>query len=317
MSKRSTSLAGTDLADMDRQSSPVNEERAEIPPAKRVKENPPAGGAKGAPGAPGGQEIDPNELGDVLNAAGVDLREEESLLNSGLSEQGGIAGARLLHAPKERDYETMLLNFHPLKRTMTHLAAESGLKLAQDEGTTASGLNQDPISLICASCEEWLSVILQEAAAYSRHRRLSRNPTSLNEQSELSRSLRDIMQKDRVRDSKHEAVKERLGLTQEQAPDDKDSEERTQRAANDTARMMTQNIGRKKKFSWMSDNSNSGGGGPPRSGAAARRQNNDPNRFKEIREDSGIVMRDVLPALERKHMGVKRALIKSYSRLRN
>lgn len=290
------------------------------PPAKRLKDNASGGvGAKGSPGPPGHQEVDPEQLGDVLNAAGVDLREEESLLSTGLvNEPGGLAGARLLHAPKDRDYESMLLSYDKLRSIMGRIAGNSGLKLGIDDGSSLGGLNQDPLSLMSTSCEEWLSSILIEAAAYSRHRRLAMNATNPSEQSSLSRALKQLVHKDKEAEKRHESMKVQLGLADREGDgEDRGSEESMQRAANDTARMMTAAVGRKKRFSWMSDSSTGGNSATSARMSGSRRQGNDPAKFKETREENGIVMRDIIPALERKHMGVKKALIRGYAKLRN
>lgn len=290
-----------------------------IPAAKRVKENASGGvGAKGSPGPAGHLEVDPEQLGDVLNAAGVDLREEESLLSTGLvNEPGGLAGARLLHAPKDRDYEGMLLSYDKLRSVMGRIAANSGLKLGSDDGSSLGGLNQDPLSLMSTSCEEWLSSILIEAAAYSRHRRLAMNAMNPSEQSSLSRALKQLVYKDKECEKRYQSMKVQLGLTEREGDgDDRGSEESMQRAANDTARMMTAAVGRKKRFSWMSDSSGGGASTASTRMGSSRRQGSDPTKFKETREENGIVMRDLIPALERKHMGVKKALIRGYAKLR-
>ena len=280
------------------------------PPAKRVKDS-----GAGANGGKAGQDIDPEQMGDVLNAAGVDLREEESLLSKGLvNEPGGLAGARLLHAPKDNDFRSMLLSADYLRDKMSSIASEQGLKLGIDPGPSAGGLSNDPLGLISTSCEEWLSTLLEEAAAYSRHRRLALNPTSNQEQSEVSVALKALVRKDKEAEAKHDALKAKLGLTGQ--PDEgKDKDENAQKTVNDTARLLTGTIGRKKKFSWMADGASNAGSSAAR--GSTRRQNADPTRFREIKEENGIVMRDLIPALERKHDGVKKALIRGYAKLRN
>lgn len=286
------------------------------PPAKKLKEN-----------APPRQDIDPEQLGDVLNAAGVDLREEESLLSNSLTnEPAGLAGARLLHAP--RDPNDMLLSADALRRRLARTTFESGLRVGFDEGPSLSGLNQDPLGLLSAACEEWLSTLLTEAAAYSRHRRLSANLRPVPGQpnawesagpSEVAKALKRIAQKDKDAEARRANLKLQLGIGEElkkvEKTNEKESEELMQKTVNDTARLMTAAIGRKKKFSWMSDGSG-GGAGAPRL-PSARRQASDAQKNREVKEDGGIVLRDFLAVLEEKHMGVKRVLMKGYARLRN
>lgn len=286
-------------------STKAEEEPEYLPAPKRVNVGTAPSGGKP------GQDIDPEQMGDVLNAAGVDLREEENLLSKGLvNEPGGLAGARLLHAPKDNDFRGMLLDPEYLRTRMSQIAGDHGLKVALDPGPSGGGLSQDPLGLISTSCEEWLSTLVEEAAAYSRHRRLALNPTTSAEQSEVSVALRALVKRDKDAEAKHEALKSQLGLTPQGNDDDK-GDDNAQKTANDTARLLT-GIGRKKKFTWMAD---SAGGSAAR--GASRRTNADPAKFREIREENGIVMRDLIPALERKHIGVKRALIRGYAKLRN
>lgn len=285
------------------------------PPAKKLKE--------GNPAAPK-TDIDPEQLGDVLNAAGVDLREEESLLSNSLTnEPGGIAGARLLHAP--RDPNDMLLNADALRRSIARKCYERGLRVGIDDGQSATGLSQDPLGLLSAACEEWLGTLLSEAAAYSRHRRLNRSIQSAgisgdsSSSSEVTRALRRIAQKEKDAEQNRANIKLQLGIGEDskkgQNSTEKESEELMQKTVNDTARMMTAAIGRKKKFSWMSDGS--GGGSSTSRLPSTRNKNNDAQKNREVREDNGIVLRDLLAVLEGKHMGVKRVLMKGYARLRN
>lgn len=285
---------------------------AQPPPAKRVKEEQPHA------------EIDPEQLGDVLNAAGVDLREEESLLNSGLmSEPGGIAGARLLHAP--RDPNDMLLDYDVLRRLVAKKTADYGLRIGYDDGMSSLGLNQDPLGLLSASCEEWLASILSEAAAYSRHRRLTLTQEVANENAKqeavnpVTKALRKLAEEDKEAEAKRVELKAQLGIGEDaKKPEkisEKENEEIMQKAANDTARMMTAAVGRKKKFSWMS--SGNAGGAQNQRLAGARSKNADAQKVREVKEDNGIVLRDLLPVLEEKHMGVKKVLMRGYARLRN
>lgn len=303
------------------------------PPAKRQREEPEASSAtQGSAGGPAGQETDPDQLGDVIHAAGVDLREEESLLSSGLvNEPGGLAGSRLLHAPRDCDQDHMLLNYGSVRRHVSQICADAGLRLVGEDVAaqpTTNGLNQDPVSLLSASCEEWLSEILETAAAFSRHRRLSLNPQSMTELNPVGRALRQLIQKDKDNEQKHKSMKMQLGIGPEFGDNaggsgggdgasgvdkEKENEENMQRAANDTARMMTAAVGRKKKFAWMSE----GSSGSASRLTGSRRSAADPNKFKEVKEENGIVVRDLMPALERKHMGVRKTLMKGYARLKN
>jgi len=120
-------------------------------------------------------------------------------------------------------------------------------------------------------------------------------------------------------EAKRVELKAQLGIGEDaKKPEkisEKENEEIMQKAANDTARMMTAAVGRKKKFSWMS--SGNAGGAQNQRLAGARSKNADAQKVREVKEDNGIVLRDLLPVLEEKHMGVKKVLMRGYARLRN
>lgn len=245
------------------------------------------------------QSMDPEELSDALHSAGVNLKEEENLLSSSLQ---GFTQAS--YAPKNA--EDLFLDLNGLVTRIARVAQAEGVRFGADQGNDAI---LEAVGLLSASCQEWIAEILTEAAIFSRHRRMSKN----DQPSQVSRALRLLAQKDRESEQRHATLRLSLGFNEDQNASKKqqESEEIQHRAANDTARMMTAG---KKRFSWL----NAGSGGNARQAAGpVRRGNSDPLRFKEVKEEPGLVMRDLLAALEEKHMGVKRAIIKGYIKQRD
>lgn len=170
-----------------------------------------------------------------------------------------------------------------------------------------------------------------------------------NQRSEISRELRNLAVKQKEMEEKRVQKRIALGLedgaTNGEAENGKaGAEETLHRAANATAAMMS-NTGRK-KYSWMTAGPNSGSGGGGGSGAsggvggsgggggvgklgesmdrgkakqssilAARGDNG--LRYREIRTGKTVTMKDLLGALEEERMGVERALIKGYAKLKD
>lgn len=245
------------------------------------------------------QSMDPEELSDALHSAGVNLREEENLLSSSLQ---GFAQAS--YAPKNA--EDLFLDLNGLVTRIARVAQTEGIRFGADQDNESI---LEAVGLLSASCQEWIAEILTEAAVYSRHRRMSKN----DQPSQVGRALRMLAQKDRESEQRHTTFRLSLGLNEDQSASKKqqESEEIQHRAANDTARMMTAG---KKRFSWL----NSGSSGNARQvPGPTRRGGNDPLRFREVKEEPGLVMRDLLTALDEKHMGVKRALVKGYVKQRD
>ncbi|KAL7665222.1 Transcription initiation factor TFIID subunit 4 [[Candida] zeylanoides] len=170
-----------------------------------------------------------------------------------------------------------------------------------------------------------------------------------NQRSEISRELRNLAVKQKEMEEKRVQKRIALGLedgtTNGEAENGKaGAEETLHRAANATAAMMS-NTGRK-KYSWMTAGADSGGGSGGGSGAsgaggagggggsgvgkvgesiggkakqssilAARGDNG--LRYREIRTGKTVTMKDLLGALEEERMGVERALIKGYAKLKD
>lgn len=271
-------------------------------PPKRLRED--AGGAGAGPNASGGGSsgglsgIDPDQLTDVLLSAGVDLQEETSHLTNSLNNDG--AGANGGSAQPVVDVNNLFLDFTNLARLVERQAKEQGLRALIDVESP------DLAGLLAAACEEWIAEILTSTALYSRHRRLSQNEQT----SAVGRALRHIVNQDKEAEQRHQQQKIAMGIGSAGDSKSKESEETMHRAANDTALMMTAG---KKRYSWLS----SGSAGATHAAPAPRARESETTRFKEVKEEQAVVLRDLLAALEEKHMGVRKVLIKGYSRARD
>ncbi|KAF5103657.1 hypothetical protein D0Z03_000129 [Geotrichum reessii] len=212
-----------------------------------------------------------------------------------------------------------------------------------DSGGLRSVADPAVLKLISLACEDWIKEIIYTAVILSRHRRRSRNTGA---HSELSKALRQLAQRDK--DREYQRVAQKLTASNGSGTgsggsggdgsggkdDDKKgagggagaalSEESQYKAANATALMMTSG---KKKYSWMVGGGAGAGGagagkdGHDRSrgslGGAGNQRSDGGIRYREAREEQGLVLRDLLGAMEEQRVGVEKALQKGYARLRN
>lgn len=236
---------------------------------------------------------DPEKLSDALLSAGVDLKAEEALLNSTINalptkqpttSNSGPQGPIILSTP--------FLDPRQLHWFMNKIVVGNGLKHTAD-------LDSSVINLMTYATEEWMKNLLTNAVILSRHRRRGiRN----RKRSELSVAIRDLSMQAKAQEDRRQELKRMSGMDK---TDDKEATEETQhKATNATVAMMT---GKKKKYDWM----NSGGG------AAKNTANEGAARFREAREEPGLVVRDLLNSLEKKRVGVEKTIAKGYAKLRD
>lgn len=261
------------------------------------------GGGGGGGGGSNVHAIDPDQLSDALHSAGVNLKEEEHLLSRSLHQPEGLArasstavlnqNARLMNQP--------FLEVKTLHNIVRKSTSEMGIRHISDK-------DNEIVSLISVSCQEWLSDILTSAVILSRHRRRSRTET----RSDISKALRNIAIKDKENEDRRSARKAALGLDSE-GGDKAGSEDTQHRAANATALMMTSG---KKKYSWLTGGTGASSPAPRQTGPTLARQDNSV-RYREVREEPGLVLRDLLAALEQRRIGVEKAIIKGYAKVKN
>lgn len=264
--------------------------------------------------------VDPEALSDALLSAGVDLKEEENIMSLSLNTSTTATGPGYnnFHTTQSQASQrsqvpvashTPFLELAKLKQLLDAASVDFGLNTMEADTTSMIVLR-----LISVACEEYLKDILQTAVTLSAHRR--KRPLAAPH-SELSKALRQIAQRDKDREYQRIANKLTSGAGGEggvngEGDDPKaNSEESQYKAANATALMMTSG---KRKYSWMTKDSSSSSV----AGASERtRPASDGIRFREAREEPGLVLRDLLGALEEQRMGVEKTLQKGYAKLRN
>lgn len=210
------------------------------------------------------------------------------------------------------------------------------------------------MELVLAACENWISTLSTKTLILSRHRRRgiptliegksngkrgNNSSTPSTQRSEISRELRNMAARQKEQEEKRVQKRIALGLengaTGESENGKAGAEETLHRAANATATMMTM-TGRK-KYSWMTAGASGGGrgGGSGASSAGDDGSNRGDSegkakqssiiairgdnglRYREIRTGKSVTMKDLLGALEDERMGVDKALIKGYAKLKD
>lgn len=269
---------------------------------------------------------DPTKLNDALAAAGVDIHQEEELLT-----QQRLNRMRQNPMPAQYSYNQKLashfLNPYHVATFMHRLAKENGVmqNFLQDV---------ELLELMSGACEKWMSDMVTKTLMMSQHRQRSqpigKAKTTNSKTSDIHQELRNLAR--RHRELEERRVERRIALGLEK-PDEngKDeagkagADETLHKAANATAAMMTMNPGRK-KYSWMtSGNGASAGADTPtndkdsqarRSHLLAVRGENG-IRLNNTRISQAVTMKDLLAAIEDERMGVDKAIVKGYSKLRD
>ncbi|KAG5362300.1 Transcription initiation factor TFIID subunit 4 [Yarrowia sp. C11] len=282
------------------QASPMNSgANTPIPQQQNMQQpqNQQQGGQGGGQGP--GQPLDPDQLSDVISAVGLDLKQEEALLQQGVP-QTGYGMQQQQYGYRQQGHA--LLDQKRVAYTVRQLSQEAGLRFNNDRaGETAL--------LISHACEEWLNQILTQALVLSRHRRRSRNSVH----SSLSRALKGIAVKDKEREDKRAERKNLLGLDHAEPESTANPEDQQHKAANMTAAMMSSG---KKKYSWMAGGvgASAGGMGMGQTGGG---RGDSSIKTREAKEEPGVALRDLLGALEKERAGVEKAIVKGYAKLRN
>ncbi|CEP63403.1 Taf4p LALA0_S08e01640g [Lachancea lanzarotensis] len=254
-------------------------------------------------------QTDPDKLSDALFSAGVDIREEEALLNSSMNITKNSA----------QYSDTALNNTLPPQVPLLHPSQVADF---MKKVGTEQNFNQDfskahdVLSLMSSACEAFMRDIITNSLVLSRHRRRSIRLNS-NRRSDVSRALRDIAIQQKEQEEKRVKRRISMGLEKETAEAKVETEETLHRASNATANMMT---GGKKKYSWLNAGPKANNNsvkvlGKVSSDVAARGEIG--IRYREAREEPGIVMRDLLNALENRRVGVNTVIPKGYARIRD
>ncbi|SCU87465.1 LAME_0D10176g1_1 [Lachancea meyersii CBS 8951] len=268
-----------------------------------------AGGAN-ANQASSKMQTDPDKLSDALFSAGVDIREEEALLNSSMN----ITKNSGQHA------DPALNNTLPPQVPLLHptQVADFMKKVGSEQNFNQDfSKAHDVLSLMSSACEAFMRDIITNSLVISRHRRRSIKLSS-GRRSDVSRALRDIAIHQKEQEEKRVKRRISMGLEKETAEAKVETEETLHRASNATANMMI--AGGKKKYSWLNAGPKANNNsvkvlGKVSSDVAARGEIG--IRYREAREEPGIVMRDLLNALENRRVGVNTVIPKGYARIRD
>lgn len=253
------------------------------------------------------QQSDPDKLSDALLSAGVDIREEEALLSSTVARAKAAGQSAIQTVPEHPPF------LHPknVSDYMKRVASEQNFHQEFSK-------NPEILGLMSTACELYMKDIVTNSLTLSIHRRRAVR-LNTGRRSEVSRALRDLALRQKVQEEKRVQRRIALGLEKQAAASALDDEETQHRASNATANMMISG-GTKKKYSWLTAGSKTSttdlkNQGNVSSAVAARGEMG--IKYREAREEPGIVMRDLLHALENKRVGVNNIITKGYARIRD
>ena len=266
-------------------------------------------------------QTDPNKMQDVLFSAGVDIREEEALLTGSVTATRNQAKNNSNSSGSGSSNSTMVpphLPFlHPdqLSKFMKRVSKEHHFDHDYLKNLTKN--NGEILNMVSTSCETYMRDIITNALIVSRHRRRG---VQLNtgRRSEVAIALKSIAQSQKKEEERRLKKRIALGLEKEDLENKVDSEETLHRASNVTAGLRA---GSKKHYGWLTASvakpttSTIKSAGKIANEIAARGETG--LRFREAREEPGIVMRDLLFALENRRNGVHNVITKGYARIRD
>lgn len=256
------------------------------------------------------QKVDPNKMSDVLFSAGVDIREEEALLHSSITtsknaQSQNAAMAKLLKNPP-------FLHPDQVSKMMKKVLVNQNCKNANEMVK-----NNDILNMMSTACETYMRDILTNAIVISRHRRKAVKINS-GRRSEVAIALKAIAQQQKKDEERRVKKRIALGLEKEDYENKIDSEETLHHASNVTAGLRA---GSKKQYGWLTSSvgkpTNTGVKSTGRVASDIAARGDSGLKYREAREEPGIVMRDLLNALENRRMGVHNVISKGYARIRD
>lgn len=256
------------------------------------------------------QKVDPNKMSDVLFSAGVDIREEEALLHSSITtsknaQSQNAAVAKLLKNPP-------FLHPDQVSKMMKKVLVNQNCKNVNEMIK-----NNDILNMMSTACETYMRDILTNAIVISRHRRKAVKINS-GRRSEVAIALKAIAQQQKKDEERRVKKRIALGLEKEDYENKIDSEETLHHASNVTAGLRA---GSKKQYGWLTSSvgkpTNTGVKSTGRVASDIAARGDSGLKYREAREEPGIVMRDLLNALENRRMGVHNVISKGYARIRD
>lgn len=251
-------------------------------------------------------QSDPNKMQDVLFSAGVDIREEEALLNSSLNASKSQTQITNMKMPNRQAF------LHPDQ------VGNYMRKICKEQNFTQNfSKNPEVMRIMSTACEMYIKDIVTNSLVISRHRRKAVTLNS-GRRSEVSAALRSMAIAQKKEEERRVKKRIALGLEKEDLENKLDSEETLHRASNVTAGLRA---GSKKQYGWLTSSTNKPSAmgsktlGKVASAIASRGDSG--LRFREAREEPGIVMRDLLYALENRRNGTHNIISKGYARIRD
>lgn len=246
-----------------------------------------------------------SKMQDVLFSAGVNIREEEALLNSSVT-----ASKSMINVPngKVPEHSPFL---HPYQ--LTNFLKKN---LEEQNFQQDFSKNTDILNFISAATETYMRDILTNSLVVSRHRRKAVKLNS-GRRSNVSIALRNIALSQKKEEERRVKKRIALSLEKEDYENKADSEETLHRASNLTAGLRA---GSKKQYGWLTSSTNKPTNVGSKLGKVASQiatRGDTGLRFREAREEPGIVMRDLLFALENRRMGVHNIISKGYAKIRD
>lgn len=274
------------------------------PPGKTSQ----GGGASSAGAGPQGSKTqsDPNKMSDVLFSAGVDIREEEALLNSSVNASKSHlqpTDVKILPHPP-------FLHPDQVNQFMKKVCKEQNF-------SQNFAKNPEILRMMSSACESYMRDVITNSLIISRHRRKAVKINS-GRRSETSIALKSIAVNQKKEEERRVKKRIALGLEKEDLENKMDSEETLHRASNVTAGLRA---GSKKQYGWLTSSTSKptslGGLSSGKVASAVAARGDTGLRFREAREEPGIVMRDLLYALENRRNGVHNVISKGYARIRD
>ncbi|GAV53021.1 hypothetical protein ZYGR_0AI03030 [Zygosaccharomyces rouxii] len=251
-------------------------------------------------------QSDPNKMSDVLFSAGVDIREEEALLNSSVNASKSHLQSTDVKIPPHPPF------LHPdqVNQFMRRVCKEQNF-------SQNFAKNPEILRMMSSACESYMRDVITNSLIISRHRRKAVKINS-GRRSETSVALKSIAMNQKKEEERRVKKRIALGLEKEDLENKMDSEETLHRASNVTAGLRA---GSKKQYGWLTSSTNKptslGGLSSGKVASAVAARGDTGLRFREAREEPGIVMRDLLYALENRRNGVHNVISKGYARIRD
>lgn len=261
---------------------------------------------------------DPLKLNDALAAAGVDIAKEEELLTLHRPINNTSMAQQL--SQRYRQLGGFLYPYH-VSQFMSRVARDNGIVQNFSQET-------ELLDLMSSACHHWLLTLITKTVLLSRHRR--RGIPNINKKDkkaamlarlELSKELRNLAAKQKEQEEKRVTKRMLLGLEKSDGLDGAKAgaDETLHRATNSTAALMTS---ARKKYSWMTSTGGASSAiahddGKSKQSSILSARGDNGLRFREIRAFNSITMKDFLAVIEDERMGVEKAIIKGYAKLKD